>query len=156
MGIDCDKKGIADFQPDAVLLVDYPSFNLRIARFVKENLKNTPVFYYISPKIWAWKEFRIKQIKRYIDRMFTILPFETEFYWKHNYEVQYVGNPSVDSVSARPNQNQTLPEFCKKNKLPEKPIIALLAGSRKQEISSCLPKMFAAASAFKEYQIIVV
>lgn len=151
---DC-KTAIIDFKPDVVILVDYPSFNLRIARFVKETLKNTPVFYYISPKIWAWKEFRIKQIKRYVDRMFTILPFETEFYKKHDYQVQYVGNPSVDSVSARPNQNETFSEFCEKNHLSEKPIIALLSGSRKQEIRSCLPKMVAAASQFKDYQMVI-
>ncbi|VBB48677.1 Lipid-A-disaccharide synthase [uncultured Paludibacter sp.] len=150
---DC-KQAIIDFKPDVVILVDYPSFNLRIAKFVKKNLK-IPVFYYISPKIWAWKEYRIKDIKKYIDRMFTILPFETEFYQKHNYGVQYVGNPTVDSIFSRPNQEQTLKEFCKKNNLTEKPIIALLAGSRKQEISSCLPKMFAAASTFTDYQIIV-
>jgi len=150
---DC-KQAITDFQPDVVILIDYPSFNLRIARFVKENFK-TPVYYYISPKIWAWKEYRIKQIKRYINKMFTIFPFETAFYAKHHFEVEYVGNPSVDSVYLRPNQDQTFEDFCSLNKLSGKPVIALLAGSRKQEISACLPRMIEAASRFKDYQLVV-
>jgi len=148
------KQAIVDFKPDVLILVDYPSFNLRIARFVKENL-NITVYYYISPKIWAWKEYRIKEIKRYVDCMFTIFPFETEFYAKHNYPVEYVGNPTVDSISSRPNQSQTFEKFCELNKLKQKPIIALLAGSRKQEISACLPRMIKAASRFKDYQVVV-
>lgn len=150
---DC-KQAIVDFNPDKLILVDYPSFNLRIARFVKENLK-TPVYYYISPKIWAWKEYRIKDIKLYVDRMFTIFPFETEFYARHNYPVEYVGNPLIDSVCFRPNQDQTFEEFRTMNSLQNKPIIALLAGSRKQEISACLPRMVEAASRFKDYQLVV-
>jgi lipid-A-disaccharide synthase len=150
---DC-KQAIVDFNPDKLILVDYPSFNLRIARFVKENLK-TPVYYYISPKIWAWKEYRIKEIKLYVDRMFTIFPFETEFYARHNYPVEYVGNPLIDSVCFRPNQDQTFEEFRTMNSLQNKPIIALLAGSRKQEISACLPRMVEAASRFKDYQLVV-
>ncbi|HNX88279.1 MAG TPA: lipid-A-disaccharide synthase [Paludibacteraceae bacterium] len=150
---DC-KTALAEFHPDVLILIDYPSFNLRIARYAKEKL-NIPVYYYISPKIWAWKEFRIKLIKKYVDRMFTILPFETEFYNRHNYAVTYVGNPSVDSIAARPNQEQTLNEFCSKNRLPEKPIIALLAGSRRQEIKSCLPVMLEAASRFPGYQTVI-
>jgi lipid-A-disaccharide synthase len=150
---DC-KQALVDFNPDILILVDYPSFNLRIARFAKETLQTT-VYYYISPKIWAWKEYRIKQIKLYVDRMFTIFPFETAFYAKHNYTVEYVGNPSIDSVCLRPNQNQTLKEFISINNLPDKPIIALLAGSRKQEISGCLPRMLDAATHFAQYQIII-
>ena len=150
---DC-KMAIVDFKPDVLILIDYPSFNLRIARFVKENLK-IPIYYYISPKIWAWKEYRIKKIKRYIDKMFTIFPFETEFYAKHNYPVEYVGNPTVDSITQRPNQDQTFKDFCSNNKLSEKPIIALLPGSRKQEISACLPRMLEAALKFPEYQVII-
>jgi lipid-A-disaccharide synthase len=148
------RRAIVDFKPDLLILVDYPSFNLRMAKFVKENL-NIPVYYYISPKIWAWKEYRIKEIKQYVDKMFTILPFETAFYAKHNYPVEYVGNPSVDSVCLRPNQEQTFEEFCQLNSLPDKPIIALLAGSRKQEISACLSRMIEAAAAFPEYQVVV-
>ena len=150
---DC-KKAIAEFRPDVLILIDYPSFNLRIAEFVKKQL-NLPVYYYISPKIWAWKEFRIKQIKKQVDKMFTILPFETEFYQKHDYKVNYVGNPCVDSIAARPYQDQTLNEFCVKNNLSEKPIIALLAGSRKQEIKSCLPTMLTAVEKYADYQTVI-
>jgi lipid-A-disaccharide synthase len=150
---DC-KKAILDFNPDVLILVDYPSFNLRMARFVKETL-NIPVYYYISPKIWAWKEYRIKEIKRYVDKMFTIFPFETAFYARHIYAVEYVGNPTVDSILARPNHDQTFTEFCSQNNLSDKPIIALLAGSRKQEISACLPKMIEAAQRFSDYQTII-
>ena len=150
---DC-KQAITDFQPDVLILVDYPSFNLRMARFVKENL-NTKVYYYISPKLWAWKEYRIKEIKRYVDKMFTIFPFETAFYAKHNYDVEYVGNPTVDSVCTRPHQNQSFADFCTENKLPAKPIIAILAGSRKQEIVGCLPRMVDAGLRFPDYQVII-
>jgi len=150
---DC-KQAIVDFQPNVLILVDYPSFNLRMARFVKENL-NAKVYYYISPKIWAWKEYRIKEIKRYVNKMFCIFPFEAAFYSKHDYQVEYVGNPTVDSVCMRPNQGQTFREFCFENQLPDKPIIAILSGSRKQEISACLPKMLRAALNFPEYQIVV-
>ncbi|MEI6754914.1 MAG: lipid-A-disaccharide synthase [Paludibacter sp.] len=150
---DC-KKAIVNFQPDVVILVDYPGFNLRIAEFVKENLK-TPVYYYISPKIWAWKEYRIKDIKRYVDKMFTIFPFETAFYAKHNYLVEYVGNPTLETILARPNQKQSFEEFCEQNNLNKKPIIAILAGSRKQEISACLQRMIDSATLFKDYQVII-
>jgi len=150
---DC-KQAITDFQPDVLILVDYPSFNLRMARFVKENL-NTKVYYYISPKLWAWKEYRIKEIKRYVDKMFTIFPFETAFYAKHNYDVEYVGNPTVDSICARPHQDQSFADFCAENKLPAKPIIAILAGSRKQEIVGCLPRMVDAGLRFPDYQVII-
>ena len=148
------KNAIVEFQPDVVILVDYPSFNLRIAKFVKETTE-IPVYYYISPKIWAWKEYRIKEIKLYVDKLFTIFPFETAFYGKHNYPVEFVGNPTVDSVCMRPNQQQTFSEFCTLNKLSDKPIIAVLSGSRKQEISACLPRMIAAASRFPAYQVII-
>ena len=151
---DC-KKAIVDFQPDVLSLVDYPSFNLRIARFVKENLNRTKVYYYISPKIWAWKEYRINEIKRYVDKMFTIFPFETAFYAKHKFPVEYVGNPTVDSISKRPNQQQTFTQFCTENNLPEKPIIAILSGSRKQEIAACLPRMLEAGLRFTDYPVVV-
>ncbi|MEI7503028.1 MAG: lipid-A-disaccharide synthase [Paludibacter sp.] len=150
---DC-RQAITEFKPDILILVDYPSFNLRMARFAKETL-NIPVYYYISPKLWAWKEYRIKEIKLYVDRMFTIFPFETSFYAKHNYKVEYVGNPSIDSVCLRPNQDQTFDEFCTINKLSKKPMIAVLAGSRKQEISACLPRMLEAARRFPQYQTII-
>ena len=150
---DC-KKAIINFQPDVVILIDYPGFNLRIAEFVKENLK-TPVYYYISPKIWAWKESRIKDIKRYVDKIFSIFPFETEFYARHNYQVEYVGNPTVETILNRPNQEQTFDQFCEQNNLNKKPIIAILAGSRKQEISGCLPRMIDAALIFDNYQTVI-
>lgn len=150
---DC-KHAVVNFKPDVLILIDYPSFNLRMARFAKEKL-DIPVYYYISPKIWAWKEFRIKQIKRYVDKMFTIFPFETAFYAKHEYPVEYVGNPTVDSIVMRPNQQQTFDEFCLQNNLTNKPIIALLAGSRKQEISACLPRMIEAGLCFPDCQVVI-
>ena len=150
---DC-KKAMLRFQPDLLILVDYPSFNLRMAQFAKEEM-GIPVHYYIPPKIWAWKEHRIERIKKYIDKVYTIFPFETAFYAKHNYKVEFVGNPSVDSVSLRSNQSQSFQSFCQINALDDKPIIALLCGSRKQEILACLPKMIAAAIQYPEFQIVV-
>lgn len=149
------QKALIDFKPDVLILIDYPSFNLRIAKFCKKNLPEVPVFYYISPKIWAWKEWRIKSIKKYIDRMYTILPFETEFYKKHDFRVQYVGNPCVDSVALRPNQNESYEDFVMRNSLDKKPIVALLAGSRIQEIKGCLSKMIGVAESFPDYQFVV-
>ena len=148
------KKSIVAFKPDVVIMIDYPSFNLRIAEFVKKNI-HIPVYYYISPKLWAWKEFRIKSIKKYVDNMFTIFPFETEFYKKHGYDVEYVGNPSVDSIASRPMQDETFNNFCNANDIDYNPIIALLPGSRKQEIRACLPTMLEAAKKFEQYQIVV-
>lgn len=148
------KAAIDDFKPDMLILIDYPGFNLRIAKHVKET-SQLPIYYYIPPKIWAWKEYRISDIKKYIDKVFTIFPFETEFYQKHNYKVDYVGNPTVDSIANRPLQNQSFEAFCTKNNLTPKPILALLAGSRKQEIAACLPRMLKAASQFDGYQVIV-
>jgi lipid-A-disaccharide synthase len=150
---DC-RRAMIDFQPDVLILIDYPGFNLRMARFAKNNL-NIPVYYYISPKIWAWKESRVNQIKRNVTKVFSIFPFETAFYARHNYSVEYVGNPSIDSVCLRPNQDQTFEEFCSNNQLPEKPIIALLAGSRKKEIQDCLSRMIDAATSFVDFQVVV-
>ncbi|MBP5307457.1 MAG: lipid-A-disaccharide synthase [Paludibacteraceae bacterium] len=149
------KDALLQFQPDVLILIDYPSFNLRMAEFCKKKLKQTSVCYYISPKIWAWKQFRIHAIKKYVDHMLTILPFETEFYTRFDYQVNYVGNPSVDSVFLRPNQDESFTHFTQANGLSEKPIVALLAGSRRQEISSCLPAMAAMAKAFPDYQFVV-
>jgi len=143
------------FQPDVVILVDYPSFNLRIARFIKKHL-SSKVFYYIPPKLWAWKEYRITSIRKYVDKVFTIFPFETAFYNKHKYDVEYVGNPTVDSVySALSETKLTFAEFFETNRLPSLPVIALLPGSRKQEIRGCLPRMIEAAKQFKDYQIVI-
>ncbi len=150
---DC-KLSLADYQPDVLILIDYPGFNLRIAQFAKENF-SFPVYYYISPKIWAWKEYRIKSIKKYVDKMFTILPFETEFYNKHNFKVDYVGNPSVDSVAFRNNKDESFDSFTQRNNLSNKPIIALLAGSRKQEVKGCLPKMASMVKFYPNYQLVI-
>lgn len=149
------KQDIVSWHPDVVILVDYPGFNLDIAAYLRKNT-TIPVFYYISPKIWAWKEYRIKNIKRDVDEMFSILPFEIDFFKKHNYPIHYVGNPSVDAVDAfQKKYSDTRTAFLNKNKLEDKPIIALLAGSRKQEIADNLPKMIEAASGFSNYQLVV-
>jgi lipid-A-disaccharide synthase len=152
--IELCKAAIDDFKPDKLILIDYPGFNLRIAKHVKTTSK-LPIHYYIPPKIWAWKEYRIKDIKKYIDRVYTIFPFETEFYERHKYQVEYVGNPTVDSIANRPLQNQSFEAFCTKNNLTPKPMLALLAGSRKQEIAACLPRMLKAAMQFDGYQVVV-
>lgn len=150
------KEDIVSWNPDVVILVDYPGFNLNIAKFVHSRT-TIPVYYYISPKIWAWKEYRIKNIKRDIDELFSILPFEVEFFeQKHNYPIHYVGNPTVDEVTAFCNSHSEKSEdFIRDNNLEEKPIIALLAGSRKQEIKDNLPGMLEAASAFPDYQLVL-
>jgi len=148
------KNDLLSYNPDVVILVDYPGFNLKIAGFVKKQTK-IPVFYYISPKIWAWKGGRIKAIRKYIDRMLCIFPFEVPFYQRQAYPVVYVGNPTVDAIVARENAGETVEEFIRRNHLCEKPIIALLPGSRKQEIKDNLPAMLTAASGFSDYQIVV-
>ena len=150
------KEDIVAWQPDVVILVDYPGFNLNIAKFLHARTQ-IPVYYYISPKIWAWKEYRIKNIKRDVDELFSILPFEVEFFeGKHHYPIHYVGNPTVDEVTAFCAEHfETLDDFIFENKLESKPIIALLAGSRKQEIKDNLPDMLRAASAFPEYQLVL-
>ena len=150
------KEDIMRWKPDAVILVDYPGFNLSIAKFVKKNT-NIPVYYYISPKIWAWKEWRIKAIKRDVKEMFSILPFEVPFYEKkHNYKIHYVGNPTAEEVdNFRHVYSESKDEFCQRNGLYSKPIIALLAGSRKQEIKDNLPSMLEAARHFEDYQMVV-
>lgn len=154
--MDMCKMDIVSWNPDVVILVDYPGFNLKIASFVKEHTK-IPVYYYISPKIWAWKEYRIKDIKKNIDYMLSILPFEIEFYKKHNYEIEYVGNPCMDSVlDFKSKNNDGFDSFCKENGLSEKPVIALLAGSRRQEIKDNLPMMIESMKEFsKDYQIVL-
>ena len=137
-----------------LILVDYPGFNLRMAKFAKTRL-NIPVHYYISPKIWAWKEYRIKDIKRYVDKMYSILPFEIPFYQKHLYQIDYVGNPTVDEMAVRPFADEKFDSFISENNLENKPIIALLAGSRKAEITANLPTMIDAASSFTDYQLVI-
>lgn len=149
------KEDIVAWMPDVVIVVDYPGFNLSIAKFVHAHTQ-IPVYYYISPKIWAWKEYRIKNIKRDVDELFSILPFEVEFYQRHQYPIHYVGNPTVDEVAAFRNDHpETFDSFVQHNKLEDKPIIALLAGSRKQEIKDNLPRMIRAAAAFPECQVVL-
>ncbi len=148
------KQDITAARPDVVILVDYPSFNLKIAKYVKTRL-NIPVYYYISPKIWAWKEWRVKSIRRYVDRLYSILPFEVPFYARHHYEVEYVGNPTVDELAVRPFADETFADFVADCGLDDKPIIALLAGSRVSEIKNNLPLMIEAAEPFTDYQLVV-
>ncbi len=144
------KRDIARWQPDVVILVDYPGFNLGIAQYVKAKTQ-IPVFYYISPKIWAWKEYRIKNIKRDVDELFSILPFEVPFFEeKHNYPIHYVGNPTADEV------NEFLSGYDGAFRNYGKPIIALLAGSRRQEIKDNLPSMIKAAEPFAATHQLVV
>ena len=154
--MDYCKSDILKWQPDVVILVDYPGFNLKIAEFVKKHTK-IPVYYYISPKIWAWKEYRIKNIKRDVDELFSILPFEVDFFKGHQYPIHYVGNPCVDAVDAfQKTHTETFEEFTSVNGLSQKPIIALLAGSRKQEIKDNLPDMLEAAKPFvNDYQLVL-
>ena len=151
------KEDIVAWKPDVVILVDYPGFNLNIAKFLKKNTL-IPVYYYISPKIWAWKEWRIKSIKRDVSEMFSILPFEVPFYeQKHKYPVHYVGNPTAQEVAEfRAGYHQTYEEFCRENNLDSrKPIVALLAGSRLQEIKDNLPAMIEVAERFEDYQMVL-
>lgn len=147
----CEQDMLA-FNPDVLILVDYPGFNLRMAKFAKAHHIRT--FYYISPKIWAWKQKRVYRVKAYVDEMFTILPFEGEFYHKFDYKVNYVGNPLLDAIL----EKKTAPDYTRfyaENKLDAKPILAILPGSRKGEISVLLPTMLKAASRFPEFQCVI-
>lgn len=152
------KRDILAWKPDVVILVDYPGFNLSIAKYVHAKT-SIPVYYYISPKIWAWKEYRIKNIKRDVAEMFSILPFETAFYeGKHHYPIHYVGNPTAEEVTDfLDNYTEKFADFCRTNGLnADKKIIALLAGSRKQEIKDNLPAIIEAASRYADsYQLVV-
>ena len=146
------KEDIVAWQPDCVILVDYPGFNLNIAKFIKSRTK-IPVYYYISPKIWAWKEYRIKNIRRDVDELFSILPFEVDFFEKkHHYPIHYVGNPTADEVRAFLSTPPLVPPL----QVEGKPVIALLAGSRKQEIKDNLPAMIEAVKPFmSDYQVVL-
>jgi len=143
------KKDILNYKPDAIILVDYPGFNLRIAKFAKIN--NFKVFYYISPTIWAWKTSRVYHIKKYIDRMFCILPFEKDFYEKYNYNADFVGHPLLDEIN-KPQNNFSKTDFFQNI---DKKIIAVLPGSRKQEINKILPQMVSVCDSFSEYQFVI-
>lgn len=146
------KKDILEYQPDAVILVDYPGFNFRIADFAHE--KGFKVLYYISPQLWAWKRRRVKKVKRSVDKMLVILPFEEEFYKQYGVDVTYVGNPLLDELAKFGTANRSI--FLRRNSLGEKrEIIALLPGSRYQEVKRVLPVMLKAASHFPDYQFVV-
>lgn len=146
------KKDIEHYNPDVVIFIDYPGFNLRIAKWAKA--KKFKTHYYISPQIWAWKEGRIKAIKRDVDQMYVILPFEKDFYEKkHNYPVHFVGHPLIDAISNRTQIDDI--EFRKTHNLSDKPIIALLPGSRKQEITKMLSVMLSIVDDFKDYQFVI-
>ena len=142
------KENLLNFKPDLLILVDYPGFNLRIAKWAKS--QKIPVYYYISPQIWAWKESRIHQIKKTVERMYCILPFEKDFYMKHSLNVSYLGHPLLDEVNKFKILNNNSLELQNK-----RPILAILPGSRKQEIERKLPLMIAASSQFPEYTVIV-
>ncbi len=167
------KQDIVAWQPDVLILVDYPGFNLNIAKYIKAHT-NIPIYYYISPKIWAWKEYRIRNIKRDIDKLFSILPFEVPFFEeKHNYKIHYVGNPTVEEVAnfqltTNRVQKESLLSLCRGAKeeddsqrandlqfSSDKPVIALLSGSRRQEIKDNLPMMLEAAKSFPDYQFVI-
>lgn len=153
--MDYCKEDIVRWQPDVLILVDYPGFNLKIAEYIKAHT-SIPIFYYISPKIWAWKEYRIKNIKRDVDELFSILPFEVDFFRKHAYPIHYVGNPCVDAVDRfQQTYTEDFSRFTARNNLGHKPIIALLAGSRKQEIKDNLSRMIEASRSFPEYQFVI-
>ncbi len=147
------KSQIFSFKPDAVILIDYPAFNLRIAKYAKRN--GLRVFYYISPKFWAWNEGRVKKVKRYVDRMFTIFPFETEFYARHGVEVKYRGNPLVDEIVRRKESMPDRQEIISSLGPDPRPVIAMLAGSRRHEVESILPQMIKVAKYFPEFQFIL-
>jgi lipid-A-disaccharide synthase len=147
------KKDIIENKPDALILVDYPGFNLRIAEFAREH--DIKVFYYISPQVWAWKQSRVHKIKRIVDKMFVILPFEKDFYRKFDYEVEFVGHPLLDEIESIKAQSKSYAEFVQRHALNQQPIIALLPGSRKQEISVMLPMMLSVIEKFRDYQFVI-
>ncbi len=148
------KKLLRSFRPDAVILVDYPGFNLKLAK-VAHNM-GIPVHYFISPKVWAWKEYRVRKIKKYVDRLYSILPFEVSFYKRHNYNVTYVGNPSVQEIAWSIGHIPPRKHFLERQGIvDQRPIIALLPGSRKGEIRNNLPLMIAAVKRFPEFQYVV-
>lgn len=147
------KSDILNYKPDVVILIDYPGFNLIIAKFAK--LHNLKVLYYISPQIWAWKQSRIHQIKQNVDKMFVILPFEKEFYKKHNFEVDFSGHPLSDAIAEYRKTAISKADFLNENNLNSKPIIALIPGSRKQEIKKNLPTMLSLMKEFNNYQFVI-
>lgn len=147
------KQDVLDYQPDVLILIDYPGFNLRIAEFAHE--KKIKTHYYISPQIWAWKQNRVHKIKKVVDEMYCILPFEKAFYKKFDVDVNFVGHPLVDAISNFQKTALSRSEFLEKNQLNDKPILAILPGSRNQEINVKLPIMLEAAKSFPNHQLII-
>jgi lipid-A-disaccharide synthase len=147
------RSDILEFQPDVIILIDFPGFNIRIAKYAKK--KGFKVFYYISPKVWAWNKGRIKTIRETISKMFVILPFEVEFYRNYDFNAEYHGNPILDAIQEKMDEKGKTPELTPEGIYLGKPVIALLPGSRKQEIHYCLPEMLAVISHFPEYQFII-
>ncbi|MDR0420326.1 MAG: lipid-A-disaccharide synthase [Prevotellaceae bacterium] len=147
------KRDIVDYNPEVIILIDYPGFNLRIAKFAKS--KGFRVFYYIAPKVWAWKESRVKKLRRYADKLFVIFPFEVDYFKRWNIDACYEGNPLVDSVNEHLANRKPFDDFIKHNDLLGKPIIAVLAGSRKQEIDYILPRVKKLVNDFPQYQFVI-
>ncbi len=147
------RRAIDEWQPDALILVDYPSFNLKVAKYA-HNL-GIPVHYFISPKVWVWKEWRVKDIRRYVDHMYCILPFEPDWYLERGYKATYVGNPTVQEVAQASKNFPDFSHFIDRYDLPDRPIIALVPGSRVREIRDNLPLMLDAASRHPEYQTVI-
>ncbi|MEW6467390.1 MAG: lipid-A-disaccharide synthase [Bacteroidota bacterium] len=145
------KNDILEHRPDALILVDYPGFNMRIAEFARAN--GIRVFYYISPQVWAWKQSRVHKIKRTVDRMFVILPFEKDFYRNFGYEVDFVGHPLLDAIEEK--EKASFRDFTREHGLSGKPIVALLPGSRRQEIAVMLPVMAALSRKFPDHQFVI-
>lgn len=148
------KSSLKSFSPDALILIDYPSFNLRIAKFAYD--LNIPVYYYISPKVWAWKEYRVKDIKKFVRQVFSILPFEVDFYRKHGMQIKYVGNPTLNEVDEKLSHIISEEDFRLKNGLSSEPVLALVPGSRISEIKSNLPYMVKAAENLKGVHVSVI
>lgn len=148
------EKDIEEYAPDALILIDFSGFNLRIAKKVKH--LGLTVFYYISPQVWAWRQHRVYKIRELVDRMFTILPFEKGFYKKYEYDVEYVGHPLLDSIAEfKKDFTMERKDFLEKNKLSGKPLIAILPGSRKQELQAQLPLMVKVSRNFPDHQFVV-
>ncbi len=147
------KQDLLEFNPDVLILIDYPGFNLRLAEFAKKH--NIKVYYYIAPKVWAWKEYRVKKIRNFTDELFVIFPFETSYFKKFNIDVHYVGNPLLDSISEFKTNAVSNKEFYKKNSLDNRKLVALMAGSRVQEIKSTLPVMTKVAESFPDFQFVI-
>jgi lipid-A-disaccharide synthase len=147
------KQDILDYSPDVIILIDYPGFNFRIGEFAKS--KGFRIFYYIAPKVWAWKESRVKKLRSFTDKLFVIFPFEVEYFKRWNIDACYEGNPLTDLIDGHLANKKSFGDFIRHNDLPDKPIIAVLAGSRKQEIDYILPRVKKIIADFPEYQFVL-